>query len=325
VLTQTKPQGKTMADPSATAPPVSEKASLGQLGVLGTLYVIAAFLAVVHLIPWAFSFIPATANRLLTGFGLIASMAAAAAAAIYLWRLTFPKLNGLRAAVAVGVGNVIIGFLVVFIVGYLIDWIVGDFLNRIGPEWRLYTGLALMTVIGFWWVRSMILRRFQAPGFPKRMQKLEDGGWFDFAAYKKMQGLRIRRITMLALILTVGLGVWYYYIRPGMAPLGTALTWNIPFVSTHDLIIVRAASLTMPVLLIAFSIWFSYRLVNYPTFAEFLINTEAELAKVSWSTRKRLIRDTGVVLLTVLILASFLYAFDILWVIILQKLHVLHG
>jgi preprotein translocase SecE subunit len=65
--------------------------------------------------------------------------------------------------------------------------------------------------------------------------------------------------------------------------------------------------------------------VNYPQFAEFLINTEAELAKVTWSTRKRLIRDTGVVLLTVLLLALFLYVFDIVWVLLLQALQVLRS
>ena len=72
------------------------------------------------------------------------------------------------------------------------------------------------------------------------------------------------------------------------------------------------------------AVWFSYRLVNNPTFAEFLINTEAELAKVTWTTRKRLIRDTGVVLVTVLILAGFLYFLDILWTFLLSLIGVLH-
>ena len=64
----------------------------------------------------------------------------------------------------------------------------------------------------------------------------------------------------------------------------------------------------------ALTLWFSYRLVNYPRFAEFLINTEAETGEGHLDLRKRLIRDTGVVLLTVLILSAFLYFLDILWV-----------
>ena len=54
--------------------------------------------------------------------------------------------------------------------------------------------------------------------------------------------------------------------------------------------------------------------------AEFLINTEAELAKVTWTSRKRLIRDSGVVLLTVLFFAVFLYLLDIIWVLVLTAL-----
>jgi preprotein translocase SecE subunit len=157
------------------------------------------------------------------------------------------------------------------------------------------------------------------------MQKIEEQGWFHGGAYKKLQGLKIRRITMLALLLTVGFGIYYYYFRAGLGSLSTNSVWDIPFVSSQALIIFRAAPLTVPVILIVLTVWFSYRLVNYPVFAEFLINTEAELAKVTWSTRKRLIRDTGVVLLTVLLLALFLYFFDIIWVIILQTLNVLRN
>jgi preprotein translocase SecE subunit len=65
--------------------------------------------------------------------------------------------------------------------------------------------------------------------------------------------------------------------------------------------------------------WFSWRVVNWPNFADFLIATEAEMNKVSWTTRKRLFQDTVVVLVTVLLLTVFLFIVDILWIKILSN------
>src|SRR5262249_31078415 len=62
---------------------------------------------------------------------------------------------------------------------------------------------------------------------------------------------------------------------------------------------------TLPLLLAALSLWFAWRLINWPTFADFLIATDAELHKVSWTTRQRLVQDTIVVLVTVILMALF--------------------
>ncbi len=62
----------------------------------------------------------------------------------------------------------------------------------------------------------------------------------------------------------------------------------------------------------------AWRIVNYPAFADFLIATEAELNKVSWTTRPRLIQDTIVVLVTTLLLALFLFLMDQTWRVILS-------
>jgi preprotein translocase SecE subunit len=74
----------------------------------------------------------------------------------------------------------------------------------------------------------------------------------------------------------------------------------------------------LPVLLALAALWFAWRVVNYPTFADFLIATEAEMNKVSWTTRKRLVQDTIVVLVTVALLTVFLFFVDILWIKILS-------
>jgi preprotein translocase SecE subunit len=70
---------------------------------------------------------------------------------------------------------------------------------------------------------------------------------------------------------------------------------------------------TLPLLIGAVALWFAWRIVNVPIFADFLIATEAELNKVSWTTRRRLIQDTVVVLVTVLLMALFLFAADAIW------------
>ena len=59
--------------------------------------------------------------------------------------------------------------------------------------------------------------------------------------------------------------------------------------------------------------WFAYRVVNLPTFAEFLIATEAEMNKVSWTSRRRLYQDTIVVLVTTVLLTLFLLVVDLFW------------
>jgi preprotein translocase SecE subunit len=70
---------------------------------------------------------------------------------------------------------------------------------------------------------------------------------------------------------------------------------------------------TVPVLLMALALWLAWRVVNLPAFADFLIATEAELNKVSWTTGRRLRQDTIVVLVTVILMAVYLFGMDQVW------------
>jgi preprotein translocase SecE subunit len=70
---------------------------------------------------------------------------------------------------------------------------------------------------------------------------------------------------------------------------------------------------TLPLLLAALGLWFAWRVVNMPSFADFLIATEAELNKVSWASRRRLVQDTIVVLTTVILMTVFLMLVDVAW------------
>ena len=74
-----------------------------------------------------------------------------------------------------------------------------------------------------------------------------------------------------------------------------------------------AVKFTLPLLLLALTFWFAWRVVNLPVFADFLIATEGELNKVSWTTRRRLLQDTVVVLITLVLMAFYLFAMDQVW------------
>ncbi len=81
----------------------------------------------------------------------------------------------------------------------------------------------------------------------------------------------------------------------------------------QTLTLLPSVQYTLPLLLIAVTLWLAWRVVNYPVFADFLIATEAELNKVSWATRRRLFQDTIVVLITVFLMAVFLFVMDYGW------------
>jgi preprotein translocase SecE subunit len=93
---------------------------------------------------------------------------------------------------------------------------------------------------------------------------------------------------------------------------------TLPFSEGRTLILLPALQFTLPILVAAAALWISYRIVNLPVFADFLIATEAELNKVSWESRKRLIQDTIVVLVTVLLLTAFMFLVDLVWIRVLS-------
>lgn len=69
--------------------------------------------------------------------------------------------------------------------------------------------------------------------------------------------------------------------------------------------------------------WFVFRLIQYPPFVDFLVATEAEMNKVSWTSRADLKRATIVVLVTVVLMAVYLFGVDFLWSWLLQRLGIL--
>ncbi|NIL97275.1 MAG: preprotein translocase subunit SecE [Planctomycetales bacterium] len=123
------------------------------------------------------------------------------------------------------------------------------------------------------------------------------------AVYKRTQGRVTRQVTFAAIAVTFALGAW------SLSNMANPNQMMMLFV--------------VPGLVLGAGAWTAYRIVNWPTFADFLISVEAEMSKVSWPTRTELIRGSVVVLITIASLAVFLYAFDLLWTFIFQRLGVL--
>ena len=109
-------------------------------------------------------------------------------------------------------------------------------------------------------------------------------------------------------------------VPPAADPVQPARTEPVEY---RSLVLLPHVAYTLPVILAGLTLWFAWRLVNVPAFADFLIATEAELNKVSWTTRRRLIQDTIVVLTTVILMAVALFLADVLWSRLLTGIGVL--
>jgi preprotein translocase subunit SecE len=124
-------------------------------------------------------------------------------------------------------------------------------------------------------------------------------------AYKKGQGKYTRTLTVicatfLAVVSAVALSGFLLSGSYG----GVYLGYGIP---------------TLLVLVVGFG---TYWLVNRPGTADFLIATEGEMKKVSWSSRKEVVGSTKVVIITTFVLAMVLFAVDMAFVLLFQTIRV---
>lgn len=142
------------------------------------------------------------------------------------------------------------------------------------------------------------------------MKAVENQGWASTFSYKKTQGLVARRLTLLGFLLITGSGIvsMYAYEVAGKGE----LSLRIPFTETSFVLFSDAETSTVLLGMIAV-FWLSWRAINIPSFADFLIATEAEMNKVSWPSRRGLVQDTIVVLFTTLLLTLFLFVVDLFW------------
>ncbi|HEY4232630.1 MAG TPA: preprotein translocase subunit SecE [Lacipirellulaceae bacterium] len=125
---------------------------------------------------------------------------------------------------------------------------------------------------------------------------------FRFGLYKRSQGRIARQVTFGSLAVIFALGAWClndYYSSSNRS-------WIVQF--------------GVPLAVLVLGLWASFRVVQLPSFADFLISVEAEMNKVSWPARSELFRSSIVVMLMIFILAFVLLIFDLMWKFLLGRL-----
>jgi preprotein translocase subunit SecE len=115
--------------------------------------------------------------------------------------------------------------------------------------------------------------------------------FFRVGLYKRNQGRIARQATFAALAVLVGLGAWS--LSEFWQDKEPTLRYFVPFV----LLLVGG--------------WASFRVVQMPSFADFLISVEGEMNKVSWPARGELFRASVVVMVVIFFLAALLFAYDV--------------
>ncbi len=159
---------------------------------------------------------------------------------------------------------------------------------------------------------------------PKPGGKDGQGGFRAFLAnlfrtepYKPLQGWNARLWSGVGMGTILALGVWQLFRSLQQTRLFPSPAQPGGF--DPNLI----ANYGIPAALITVLGWAVYRLLHFPPFADFLIATEAEMKKVSWITRDDLKRATAVVLTTVVLISTFLFGVDWVWMQLLQFIGVL--
>ncbi len=116
---------------------------------------------------------------------------------------------------------------------------------------------------------------------------------FQVGLYKRTQGRITRQVTWGVLAGAFLVAAWQLMVR--------LIEYSAPI------------HYGVPVLVLAAGAWASYRIVNLPRFADFLIAVQAEMNKVSWPSREELVRSSIVVIFVIFFLAFILFGFDLLW------------
>ena len=120
------------------------------------------------------------------------------------------------------------------------------------------------------------------------------GELFQVGVYKRSQGRITRQVTFAMLAITIALASWRLH-------------------ATVNMWLENWQAYALAGALLAIGLWVSYRVVNMPRFADFLIAVEAEMNKVSWPSRGELFRSSLVVIVVIFVLSTVLFGFDLTW------------
>jgi preprotein translocase SecE subunit len=212
-----------------------------------------------------------------------------------------------------------------FFAGWIGAWLGGAMVQQFPDDpavgWSVLAIVLAALLAGAGYVYMMV------PGWLGFLETVEHQGWFHAHAFKGNQGVRVRRGTIVG-ALAVGvcgiitlishgfLGRERVNVEGNLLP--NDWVWSIPYADLGFPLMFKV-HLIMPIVLGVLLFWIAWRVVNIPAFADFLIATEAEMNKVSWTNRKRLGQDTVVVLTTVFLFTAFLFVVDVIWIKVLSN------
>lgn len=141
------------------------------------------------------------------------------------------------------------------------------------------------------------------------MAKVEKSGGFwqsmlaiDF--YKRNQGRLVRSLTASAILCAILIGAW---------------AMSVTFLGDAQ----PSLQYGLPAAVALLGAWFAFRIVNFPVFADFLADVEAEMVKVSWPAKDEVRRATVVVLITMFLFSFVLFLYDVIWQQLLRWIGVL--
>jgi preprotein translocase subunit SecE len=131
-------------------------------------------------------------------------------------------------------------------------------------------------------------------------------GMFTASRYKRSQGRIARQATLFAVVAVFAVMAWR-----SVDWLGEWVVGWLPQGLQGNIFLSTAAKYSLPLLILALGAWIAYRIVNIPSFADFLISVEAEMNKVSWPSRGELYRASLVVIVVIFVLTAILFAYDL--------------
>jgi preprotein translocase subunit SecE len=136
------------------------------------------------------------------------------------------------------------------------------------------------------------------------------GGPTGFSLYKAGQGASVRWGSAIGAGVIAIAGVRFVYERMPLMPWGLGDNF--------------AVKTLVPVALLVVVAWVIFWLVGQKRgIVDFMIATEGEMKKVSWSTRREVLGATKVVIVTVLALGTLLFVVDILFMVFFSWIKVL--
>lgn len=114
-------------------------------------------------------------------------------------------------------------------------------------------------------------------------------GMFHASRYKRSQGKIARQVTFAAIALVFAVAAW----------------------KLNSMGVDNLNRYVIPLVVLTTGAWIAFRIVNIPSFADFLISVEAEMNKVSWPGRTELWRASMVVIVVIFLLAAILFTYDL--------------